>query len=162
MSARNLMDHPCAPISWEMTDSESGVGLSDAKKPRYLAEWLLRHSGKLTSNIMEGNVLLRSDASQPAPDLQLPIAPAFFFDHGRVTHDNPALSMAPTLLQPESRGSVLARSKDPTELAAIKLNFYDDPSDMRRMVSGMRACRRDRRSKRFRRGARQDHPDARR
>ena len=137
---RNLMDHPCAPISWELNDSDSGVGLSDAKKPRYLAEWLLRHSGKLTSNIMEGNVLLRSDASQPAPDLQLPIAPTFFFDHGRVTHDNPALSMGPTLLQPESRGSVLARSTDPTELAAINLNFYDDPSDMRRMVIGMRAA----------------------
>ncbi|MBI2690937.1 MAG: GMC family oxidoreductase N-terminal domain-containing protein [Solirubrobacterales bacterium] len=136
---QNLIDHPCAPVSWELTDSDSGVGLSDAKKARYLAEWLLRRSGKLTSNIMEGNVLMRSDASQPAPDLQMPLAPVFFSDHGRVENDCPAATMGPVLLQPESRGSVLARSNDPSRLAAVKLNFYDDPSDMRRMIVGMRA-----------------------
>jgi choline dehydrogenase len=137
---RNLIDHPCAPISWELTDAASGIGLSDAKKPRYLAEWLLRHSGKLTSNIMEGNVLMRSDPSLPAPDLQMPLAPVFFSDHGRITHDNPTVTMGPVLLQPESRGTVLAQSNDPAQLAAVSLNFYDNPSDMRRMVFGMNAA----------------------
>lgn len=136
----NLIDHPCVPTNWELGDSESGVGLTDAKKPRYLAEWILRRSGKLTSNIMEAHVLLRSDSTQPAPDLQLALAPVYFFDHGRGTHDTPALAVGPTLLQPESRGTVLARSSDPSELAAVKLNFYDDPSDMRRLIGGIRAA----------------------
>jgi choline dehydrogenase len=136
---QNLMDHPCAAVSWELSTRSQWVGLSDAKKPRYLLEWLLRHSGKLTSNAMEANVLLRSDPAEPAPDLQLPLAPVFFSDHGREEFENPAFSIGPTLLQPKSRGNVLAQSNDPAQLAAIKLNFYDDPSDMQRMIIGMRA-----------------------
>jgi choline dehydrogenase len=138
----NLIDHPAVAFSWELNgsakDKTIGVGLDDAKKPKYLAEWLLRKSGKLTSNAMEANVLYRSDPSEPAPDMQLALAPVFFFDHGRVEYETPAITVAAILVQPESRGSVKITSSDPTKLAAIKLNFYDDPSDMKRMIAGAR------------------------
>ncbi|MGH2905217.1 MAG: GMC family oxidoreductase [Solirubrobacterales bacterium] len=134
----NLIDHPCATLSWELDDKASGVGLDDAKNPKYLVEWLLRRSGKLTSNAMEANLLARSDPSELAPDMQYALAPCFFFNHGKDEHDRPALTCGPVLLQQKSRGSVKIQANDPTKYAAIDLNFYSDPSDMARMVAGAR------------------------
>lgn len=134
----NLIDHPCAPINWELKGKSFGVGLDDAKNPKYLAEWLLRRTGKLTSNAMEAQLLMRSDDSEPAPDLQFPLAPAYFFDHARQTVDFPAFTIGPVLLQQKSRGTVKITKNDPTQYAAIKMNFYSDPSDMKRMVIGAR------------------------
>ncbi|MFT4049203.1 MAG: GMC family oxidoreductase N-terminal domain-containing protein [Solirubrobacterales bacterium] len=132
----NLIDHPCAPTSWHL--SNEYFGLSDATKPRHVAEWLLRKSGKLTSNVMEANVLARSSEGQPAPDLQIPLAPAFFFNHGFETIDGAALTVGAVLLQQESRGRVAIRSTDPAQHPEIELRFYTDPSDMPRMITATR------------------------
>jgi choline dehydrogenase len=135
----NLIDHPAAPCNWEVRGKD--VGLDDAKKPRHLAEWLLRKTGKLTSNVMEANLLTRSSDAQPAPDLQFALAPCFFREHGNQTHERPALTIGPVLLRPESRGSVKIKSKDPRDLAQIRLNFFDHPSDIERMIKGLRIAR---------------------
>jgi choline dehydrogenase-like flavoprotein len=44
----------------------------------------------------------------------------------------------PTLLSPKSRGSVLLRSKNPTDPPVIIPNYFDDPDDMRRLILGIR------------------------
>jgi choline dehydrogenase len=134
----NLIDHPALGLGWEVKGKEHGVGLDDAKHPKYLAEWLLRKSGKLTSNAMEANLLMRSDAAEAAPDLQFALAPVYFVDHGRQEIDTPALTFGPVLLQQKSRGTVKITNNDPSKYAAIKLNFYSDPSDMARMVQATR------------------------
>jgi choline dehydrogenase len=136
----NLIDHPAATLSWELNDKANGVGLDDAENPKYIAEWLLRGSGKLTSNAMEANVLARSDSAEPAPDMQFALAPVYFFNHGKEKHDKPAVTCAPILLQQKSRGTVKIRKNDPSAYAAIDLKFYTDPSDMARMVAGARTA----------------------
>ncbi len=47
---RNLQDHPFVTMLWEVSDRETLYG---ADKPKALAEWLLRKSGKLSSTVAE-------------------------------------------------------------------------------------------------------------
>ena len=45
------------------------------------------------------------------------------------------------MVQPESRGSILARSGDPTEYPAIRPNYLSAPRDVDAMVAGLRLAR---------------------
>ncbi len=65
----NLTDHPAAAMSWDVR--LGFVGLSDAQKPQWLLRWILRRTGKFTSNAMEAIAQVRSDPGLPAPDFQL-------------------------------------------------------------------------------------------
>ena len=47
---RNLQDHPFVTAIWEVSDQDTLYG---ADKPKPLAEWLLRRSGKLSSTVAE-------------------------------------------------------------------------------------------------------------
>ena len=46
------------------------------------------------------------------------------------------------MVQPESRGSILARSADPSEYPAIRPNYLSAPRDVDAMVTGLRLARR--------------------
>jgi choline dehydrogenase len=135
----NLMDHASATLNWEVSGPD--VGLADAKHPKYLAQWLFKRSGKLTSNVMEANACIRIADDVPAPDFQLAIAPAYFFDHGRAEHPNPAITLGPVMLQPESRGTVRIRSADPRTLPSVRLNFFSQPGELDRMTKALKICR---------------------
>ena len=56
--------------------------LLGADKPKFLAEWLLRRSGPLTSSVAEAFAFVRSRPGLPAPDLQYHFAPAYFNENG--------------------------------------------------------------------------------
>src|SRR5262249_40182445 len=60
---RNLQDHPCVTLLWEVSDQYTLYG---AEKPRFLAEWLLRRSGPLTSTVAEVVAFVRTRAGLPA------------------------------------------------------------------------------------------------
>jgi choline dehydrogenase-like flavoprotein len=45
----NLTDHPATFMNWEL--APDFPGLSDARNPKWLLRWLIRRSGKLTSNL---------------------------------------------------------------------------------------------------------------
>ena len=58
------------------------VTIKDAEKPKYLAEWVLRRTGPLTSSVAEAFAFVRSRPGLPAPDLQFHFAPAYFNENG--------------------------------------------------------------------------------
>jgi choline dehydrogenase len=115
--------------------------LVDAEHPRFLAEWLLRRSGPLTSTVAEAFAFVRSRPGLPAPDLQYHFAPAYFVDHGADEFDGHALTLGPVLLQPRSRGRVWLRSSDPGTKPRILTNTLADPQDVATLVAGMRIAR---------------------
>ena len=47
-------------------------------------------------------------------------------------------TIAPTLLEPKSRGRILLRSKNPQDKVKFIPNYFDHPDDMRRMILGIR------------------------
>ena len=76
-------------------DSVAGGSLLGADKPKFLAEWLLRRSGPLTSTVAEAFAFVRSRPGLPAPDLQYHFAPAYFNDNGFDEYDQHAFTFGP-------------------------------------------------------------------
>jgi choline dehydrogenase len=134
---QNLQDHPFITGVWEVTEGS----LVDAEHPRYLAEWLLRRSGPLTSTVAEAFVFTRSRRGLPAADLQFHVAPAYFVDHGAAEFDGHALTVGPVLISPRSRGWLRLRSGDPAAKPRILTNTLAEPEDVAALVAGVRLAR---------------------
>src|SRR3954469_21410970 len=133
----NLQDHPFNTVVCEV---ETG-SLVDAEHPRYLAEWLLRRSGPLTSTVAEAFAFVRSRPGLPAPDLQYHFAPAYFVEHGQEEFDGHAMTLGPVLVTPRSRGRLWLRSADPRDKPRILTNALADREDVASLVEGVKLAR---------------------
>ena len=133
----NLQDHPFNTAVFEV-EADS---LVDAEHPRYLAEWLLRRSGPLTSTVAEAFAFIRTRPGLPAPDVQYHFAPAYFVEHGAEEFDGHAMTLGPVLITPKSRGRLTLRSTDPTDKPRILTNSLAEPEDVAAMLEGMRIAR---------------------
>jgi choline dehydrogenase len=133
----NLQDHPFNTVVCEVADGS----LVDAEHPRYVAEWLLRRTGPLTSTVAEAFAFVRTKPGLPAADVQFHFAPAYFVDHGADEFDGHAMTLGPVLVTPRSRGRMWLRSADPGEKPRILTNALADPEDVAAMVTGMRIAR---------------------
>ena len=123
---------------WEVDHADTMV---DATHPRHLAEWALRRTGKLSSSAAEVCAFVRTRAGLPAADIQFHAGALYFEDHGAEEHDAPAMTIAPTLVAPASRGEVTLRSADPTAAPRILTNSLTEPEDVASMVAGMELAR---------------------
>jgi len=135
---RNLQDHPFVTMMWEVSDSNTLYG---ADKPKALAEWLLRKTGKLSSTVAEVVAFVRTRGGLPAADIQFHMGAAYFEDHGAETYDGDCIVIAPVLVSPRARGQVWLRSADPLAKPRIIVNTLSEPDDLESMVAGMRMAR---------------------
>ncbi len=135
----NLSEHPATLINWELAAGQPG--LSDATHPKWLLRWLIGGKGKLASNIAEALAHVRTREELEAPDFQLLFGPAFFWEHGTVEHPKPAMVIAQSYWTPASRGTVLARSRDPHELPEVRLNMLTEREDLEAMIRAIRLSR---------------------
>lgn len=135
----NLQDHPVVGALFAVSDTDT---LYSAERPRFLAEWLLRGSGPLTSTVAEVCAFVRTRPGLPAADIQFHIAPAYFEAHGAETYDGHAVTFGPTLLVPRSRGRVWLRSADPRAKPRIVTNTLSAPEDIASLLAGVRLARR--------------------
>ena len=134
---RHLQEHPMAFVNWRVT----GDTLDDAADPKYLAPWLMRGKGKLTSNIAEGVVHWRSDPSLPAPDFQIVQAPVYFWEHGFRKTGAPAVTIGASYLGPRSRGAVTLRSPDPSDHPRILNNALTSEGEVDAMLRALQLIR---------------------
>ena len=135
----HLMEHPIVYATYELAGGH--VGLFDAEEPRQLVTWLLRHRGKLTSNVAECGAHIRTDPTMPAPNFQILFAPAFFFEHGLVSWDAPAATIACSYIAPRSRGHVRIRSADPARKPLVHYNMLSTDDEMQEMVDAVERAR---------------------
>lgn len=136
---QNLQDHPFLTMNYEVDEPNTLYG---ADHPKYLAQWLLRRTGPLTSTAAEATAFLRTRAGLPAADIQLHLGPLYFEQHGAAEYDGDAVVSGPTLLTPKARGSVTLRSGDPFDKPRIKSNLLSEPEDVAAMVEGMKVTQR--------------------
>ncbi len=137
---RELMEHPLVYITCEPTGGH--VGIADVEKPKYLAQWMIRRSGKMTSNVAEAGAHVRTDASMPAPNFQcLFAAPASSstMAEWRGTFRRPP-SECPTSA-PRSRGTVRIRSNDPRRKPRVAYNMLSTRSEMDEMIDAVELAR---------------------
>ncbi len=125
-------------ILWEVTDQQTLYG---ADKPRSLAEWMLRRSGKLSSTVAEVCAFTRTRGGLPAADVQFHMGAAYFEDHGAETYDGHCMVIAPVLISPRARGQVWLRSADPAAKPRIITNTLSEADDVESMIAGMQLAR---------------------
>jgi choline dehydrogenase len=138
---RNLLDHLANGI---LVATAPGVEtLTSATRIRYLARWLARRRGPLTSNVAEAVAFVRSDPALVAPDLELIFAPVPFEDEGTTQPTWHGVTLATVLLQPRSVGEVTLRSADPLDPPVIDPRYLTDPGedDLRLLLHGLRLAR---------------------
>jgi len=135
---RNLQDHPFVTVLWEVSDPNTLYG---ADKPKPLAEWLLRRSGKLSSTVAEVVAFTRTRGGLAAADIQFHMGAAYYEDHGAETFDGHCAVIAPVLVSPKARGQVWLRSADPLAKPRIITNTLSEPDDLRSLLAGVRLAR---------------------
>jgi choline dehydrogenase-like flavoprotein len=135
---RNLQDHPFVTIIWEVSEGNTLYG---ADKPKALAEWALRRSGKLTSTVAEITAFVRTRGGLPAADIQFHMGAAYFDDHGAAEYDGDCVVIAPVLVSPRARGRVWLRSADPAAKPRILTNSLSERDDVDSLIAGMQLAR---------------------
>ncbi|MBO0679694.1 GMC family oxidoreductase N-terminal domain-containing protein [Mycolicibacterium sp. S2-37] len=138
---RNLIDHLCVPIGFNVTHDS----LFSAEKPLELVNYLLRRRGMLTSNVGEAYGFVRSNPALELPDLELIFAPAPFFDEGiGDPYNGHAVVFGPILLTPRSRGTVTLRSARPDDKPIVDPGYLTDHAgaDRAALMAGLRICAR--------------------
>jgi choline dehydrogenase-like flavoprotein len=106
-----------------------------------IQQWRRSRTGMLTTNFAEAGGFIRSQPSEPAPDVQLHFVIGKLVDHGRKTVLGHGYSCHICLLQPVSRGRVGLASSNPLDLPLVDPNFLGERADMDRMVHGFRRMR---------------------
>ncbi len=141
---QHLHDHP------DVVQVMDAPGLSDlfglsitgaANIVRGMWQWRRQRSGRLSTNFAEAGGFIKSQPSEPLPDLQLHFVIGKLLDHGRKTVLGHGYSCHVCLLQPKSRGRVQLASSDPNALPLVDPNFLGEQDDMDRLVRGVRRMR---------------------
>lgn len=119
-----------------------GLSISGAwRMVQGMFEWRSQRSGMLTTNYAEAGGFIKSQPSEPIPDLQLHFVIGKLLNHGRTTTLGHGFSCHVCLLRPRSRGHVRLASKDPFATPLIDPNFLGDRDDLDRLVRGFKLMR---------------------
>ena len=132
---KNLQDHVQIGGIWT---TDEPVSLILGAEPEHQEAFAARGEGPLTSNVAETGGFWRSSPDLPAPDLQFHCAPVMFVDEGLGDPVAHGISFGVCLLTPRSVGTVSLRSNDPAAKPAIRHNFYGEPEDVERVMTGLR------------------------
>ncbi|MDB4285782.1 choline dehydrogenase [bacterium] len=132
---KNLQDHLALGVVAKCTQN---ITLDTAENVSNLLKYLLFKKGPLTSNVAEAGAFFHSVSGLEAPDLQFHFGPCYFVDHGLVRPKGNAFTIAPTLLQPKSRGTVTLVSNDPFAAPRIDHQYLSDPADVKTFTAGVR------------------------
>ena len=106
-----------------------------------IGEWRRHRRGLLTTNFAEAGGFLKTDPSEPLPDIQLHFVIGKVINHGRTASYGEGYSCHVCLLRPLSRGSLRLASKDPLAPPLIDPDFLGDGDDMQRLIRGFKLMR---------------------
>ncbi len=143
----NLQDHyvvPCAyKVNQPITFNEIANGLPIVKE---LLKYLFRKNGLLSLSGAQVVAFAKTRPELEDPDVQYHMAP------GSATRSEdaaptvldpfPGMTCAPCQLRPDSRGSIMIQSGDPTQAPAIRANYLSAELDRQTAVASLRLARR--------------------
>ena len=139
-----MQDHQIFRMRWRLkgklgTFNERVHGL------RALAEgarYFINKTGVLTNPTNPVNAFFRSRPELASPDIQLQFFPGSYRSiRDRTLDKDPGVTLGPTLLRLESRGSVHAKSADPHADPAIHTNVLGTEADRETTIRAMRFTR---------------------
>jgi choline dehydrogenase len=139
----NFHDHYVARVVRKVVGRETVNELSRGPKLAWqVARWAMFGDGILTYSAGNGIAFWRSKPELTRPDVQISFAPASY-PNGQIgkLDTMPGMTCGAWQCRPESRGSVLAKSRHPSEAPAIKPNYLDHEMDRATIVAGLKLCR---------------------
>jgi choline dehydrogenase len=139
----NLQDHYVARVSHRVKDAISINKLARGLRlTREVARFFLEGRGALTFGVTTAQVFCRSSPEKASPDLQLLFTPASY-DPSRfgALEREDGMTVAVCPVRPDSRGTIMATSSDPTMPPRISPNYLSAPGDAHVLVAGMRFTR---------------------
>ncbi|NKZ10863.1 choline dehydrogenase [Mycolicibacterium septicum DSM 44393] len=143
----NLHDHLFVPMSYQAPGGRRssplsfiGAAVRECARPRstFMAHTLFEAVGFVDSGTRTGTDL---------PDLQIFILPIGYPENQDepglhlAVDPSPSLSLLPTMIYPESRGTVRLASTDPFTAPLIDPNYLSEPQDLATLVAGMELVR---------------------
>lgn len=143
----NLHDHLFVPMSYQAPGGRSasplsfaGAAVRECVRPRstYLAHTLFEAVAFVDSGVRTGTDF---------PDLQMFILPMSYPANQDepglhlAAESSPSLTLMPTMIYPQSRGTVRLASTDPFTAPLIDPNYLAEPRDVATLVAGMELVR---------------------
>ncbi len=105
-------------------------------------EYLLFRSGPLSMSPSQLGAFVRSDESQPTPNLEYHVQPLSLDKFGDSLHGFPAFTASVCDLHPESRGHIRINSADSRVAPLIQPNYLSTEGDRRTAADALRLTRR--------------------
>jgi choline dehydrogenase len=140
-----LQDHQVFRMKWRLK-GKPGTYNERTRGLTALAEglkYLVARKGVLSSPTNPINAFFRTRPELVTPDVQIQFFPGTYDSlRDRKLHKQPGVTLGPTLLRLESRGSVHARSADPLADPAIHTNVLGTENDLQTAIAAMRFARR--------------------
>lgn len=104
-------------------------------------KWLLFRNGPLAIGINQGGLFTRVLPESTTPDIQFHFATLSAEMAGGKPHEWSGCTFSVCQLRPESRGTVMIKSRDPLEPPAMRPNYLASEADCRCAVEGVRFAR---------------------
>ncbi len=140
----NLQDHLQLRMAFKVKNvlTLNTVANSLWGKAKMALEYALYRTGPLTMAPSQLGAFLKSDPTQPTPNMEYHVQPLSLDKFGDPLHPFPAFTASICNLRPASRGTVRIKSTDPRAHPAIMLNYLSAPEDRRIAAQGLRMTRR--------------------
>ncbi len=138
---QNLQDHVDMMVICT-SRSTAPYGISIPVLPRLALEglrWIFAKRGMLSSNMVEAGGFVRSQPSEPRPDIQFQIIPGRKSHRGRMLEYGHGVSLHTCVLRPKSRGSVSRTSLEGPP--AIDLGLLQNEADLETLLRGVKLAR---------------------
>ena len=139
----NLQDHYNARLvyrinkPWTLND----VVRHPVRGAAAVLDYAVRGKGLIGMGAAYVAGFLKSGPEVATPDIQTSLALYSTEKVGQPLHPYSGVSLVVRILRPQSRGSVMVTSPDPTVAPAIKANFLTAPRDAEALISGLKQVR---------------------
>jgi choline dehydrogenase-like flavoprotein len=136
---KNLHDHLMVPLRYLAT-KDTGHRSTATHFFKGLIDEYLFGKGWFGKTFLEGGAFVKSDSSQPIPNIQFHSIPWAYPEPNDDGPADPVISkehsftILPGLIYPKSRGDVRLRSKDPTAAPAIDPHYFENDDDVKTLL----------------------------
>ncbi len=139
---QNLSDHVATEIQQECSQP---ISLLQELKPFNVAKSLVRYaltrSGPIAHPGIQAVAFVKSRPELVAPDIQYHFIMIIYGEHGLTLHKTDGYQPLINVQRPESIGTVLVNSADPTVQPDIDPNYLAAQEDVRVLRDGIKICR---------------------
>ncbi|MBD6617684.1 choline dehydrogenase [Komarekiella sp. 'clone 1'] len=135
---QNLQDHLSVPLTYKCTKP---LTLANAENLQNFLTYLFFKKGPLTTNVAEAGAFFKTRTDLSQPDLQIHFAPTYYLNHGFTKPKGHGFTLGPSLLHPQSKGSITLRSNNPLEPPVIQPNYLAIQSDLQVLIAGVKLSR---------------------